>query len=237
MPKLLNIANKTFFGLTALSISHKDKRGRYVWNCACICGNAVVVSSSSLVAGKVKSCGCLTKGFISAATTTHGQSRTPEYRAWDSMKARCLNKSTKNYHNYGGRGIKVCDRWLKFENFYADMGKKPSLKHSLDRIDNNGNYEKSNCRYATISQQANNKRNNILLTFNGRTQTVSQWSKSINLSKSVIYDRLKKHTWSVEKILTTPVNIKYRHKTHSLKQTIPPYNHILKGYVIGFIKG
>lgn len=137
----------------------------------------------------------------------HGWIRTPEYMAWANMHQRCLNKNRKTYHRYGGRGIKVCDRWGDFKNFIHDMGPKPSRKHTLDRIDNNGNYEPSNCRWADMRQQSNNRENSTYISFNGLTKTKAQWSEILNIHYDTLRIRLKKG-WSIEKALTTPVDKK-----------------------------
>lgn len=142
--------------LTILEIiprSRSQKRDRQV-SCLCECGNQSIENYYSVKYRHTKSCGCLRLEFMK----THGLWRTSEYRTWDGMKQRCLNPNSKGYENYGGRGIKVCDRWLIFENFIADMGNKPTKFHSIDRIDNYGDYEPSNCRWATLTVQNSNKR-------------------------------------------------------------------------------
>ena len=135
------------------------------------------------------SCGCLQKEISTARVvkynTKHGRHRTPEYNSWQGMKARCYTKTNPKYKDYGARGIKVCDRWLNsFENFLADMGEKPSPKHSIDRIDVNGDYCPENCRWATIEEQQNNMRKSLRITHNGRTQTITQWCEELNVSCS-----------------------------------------------------
>ena len=138
------------------------------WLCSCVCGATCVVAGSALRSKRKRSCGCLAKdtarerqltaptGFT--ARLTHGQTGTPTWRSWSSMRLRCNNPNATGFERYGGRGIKVCARWSKFENFLADMGKRPSLKYSIDRVDNEGNYEPSNCRWATALTQSNNTR-------------------------------------------------------------------------------
>lgn len=131
------------------------------WHCKCSCGIDIVAWASSLVSGNTKSCGCLQRKRTSEASTTHGEGHTAtaEYRCWTHIKTRCYNPRIKNFDCYGGRGITVCERWRdSFENFLADMGRRPSPNHSIDRYPNpDGNYEPSNCRWATRSQQEQNK--------------------------------------------------------------------------------
>ncbi len=134
---------------------------------------------------------------------THGKSNTATYKIWISMKNRCLNKKNKSYHNYGGRGIIVCKKWLKFENFLLDMGEKPKNK-SIDRIDINGNYEPNNVKWSTAKEQADNRRDNRYYTFNGKTQNLEQWSIELGINKITLYARLNYLNWSVRKAFTQP---------------------------------
>jgi hypothetical protein len=136
---------------------------------------------------------------------THRMSNTAEYRAWCHMLHRCNNPKDKAYHNYGGRGITVCEDWLKFENFYRDMGDRPSEKHSLDRIDNNGNYCKDNCRWATRKEQCNNRRSNRHVCLGGEKKTVMEWSDQFGLSNLTIASRLSRG-WGDEDALQSPIN-------------------------------
>lgn len=138
------------------------------------------------------------------------EKRKQAYNSWCQMKQRCFNPNCISYPNYGGRGIKICERWLKFENFYQDMGDRPEDK-SLDRIDNDGNYEPNNCKWSTRKEQVNNRRpdkkhkarsNSLTLTLNGTTKSISEWSKETNLSYQVLLKRYKKG-WTAEQVLTT----------------------------------
>ena len=126
---------------------------------------------------------------------------TPEYRSWVGLRNRCMNPKNKQYPEYGGRGITVCERWQKFEHFYADMGPKPSPQHSVDRIDNDKGYDPANCRWATQTQQGNNKRSNVLLTFGGVTMTLTEWARHIGVKETTLRRRLDKG-WPLERALT-----------------------------------
>ena len=138
-------------------------------------------------------------------TKTHGMTKTPEYQAWLDMKARCCNPNYQHYSHYGGRGIGVCDRWKNsFQNFFLDMGSRPTAKHSLDRIDNDGDYCPENCRWATKAEQQNNKSTNRLITIGCVTLTIAQWTKEMGFDKTVIYNRLNSG-WSEFAAVMTPV--------------------------------
>lgn len=135
----------------------------------------------------------------------HGLRYTLEYRTWRNIKQRCYNKNHPNYADYGGRGIQMSDEWVNDPvKFCEDMGTKPTNKHTIERIDNNGNYCKENCKWDTRKTQANNRRSNHLLTYNGKTQNIEQWSKETGLTKLVICNRLNAN-WDIEKVLTYPV--------------------------------
>jgi hypothetical protein len=142
------------------------------------------------------------KRIGSGGVITHGYAigkKSAEYRAWQRMKGRCSDKSNNRYEYYGGRGIKVCDEWLKFENFIADMGDRPSSDHSLDRINVDGNYEPNNCRWATRNEQANNKRSNHLITYEGQTLNITKWSLLTGINRATLHLRLKKG-WPMERV-------------------------------------
>ena len=139
------------------------------------------------------------------AKNSHGMHQSPEWNAWIAMKQRCFNPNHKRYSYYGGRGITISDRWKNsFTNFFADMGLKPSPKHSIDRIDNDGNYSAENCRWATPKEQANNQRSNRLITIGCVTLNVTQWAREMGFNTGVIYTRLKLG-WSERDAILTPV--------------------------------
>lgn len=153
----IDLTGNRFGSLVAREIVGRDSYG-VKWLCDCDCGNTHVATSAYLRRGSVQSCGCTRHEGHAQALTTHGQTDSPAWQSWRAMKSRCLNFQSKDFKRWGGRGIKICDEWMDFNNFYSDMGDRPEGT-TLDRIDVNGNYEASNCRWATPKQQQNNKRN------------------------------------------------------------------------------
>lgn len=188
-------------------LGKKYSKGRaHYWECLCDCGTRTEVSGSNLRTGAVASCGCVAQDGLAA---THGESRfgkvTREYRIWRDMISRCTNPNRNNYHLYGGRGITVCDRWRSsYEAFLEDMGRAPSMKHTLDRNDNSKGYAPDNCSWETMSRQARNRRSTRMLTFQGRTMAASDWADELGIPLSRILGRLSLG-WSVEKTLTSPL--------------------------------
>lgn len=183
------------------------------WLAKCQCGNEKEILSTNVKKGKSKSCGCRKGELLISSKGTHGLSKTPIYRTYRNMISRCSLECADSYHIYGARGISVCDRWKEsFQNFYDDMGSgfQPGL--SIDRIDVNGNYEKSNCKWSTTKEQARNTRKNKYLKFNGKIKTIIEWSELLGMNYSTIQSRLWLYKWSVEKTFTTPVNKRKRNK-------------------------
>jgi hypothetical protein len=174
------------------------------FQCRCACGKEVTSPLANLTKGHTKSCGCIVG---KNSNPRHGHrprgDASPTYQSWQAMKSRCCCLGDHAYSQYGGRGIKVCEKWMRFEGFLADMGQRPD-GHSLDRIDNDGDYEPSNCRWATRSQQQRNTRGNRLLTFRGETMCVAAWAERIGLNESTLWCRITRSGWSVEDALTRP---------------------------------
>jgi hypothetical protein len=185
----LQLGNMVFGNLTVIAPTTPDAKGQIKWYCQCKCGNTVEAAGSRLKYGGVKSCGCLRD--TGDHGRTHGMSASSEYFIWAGFRSRCEQPTNHAYKNYGGRGVKVCDRWSSFAAFYEDMGPRPSNQHSIDRIDNGGNYEPENCRWATHGMQARNRRVNHFITFGGETKCLADWARSIAISPQHLSGRLR----------------------------------------------
>lgn len=201
----LDLTGRRFGQLVVLGKG--PKRGQKVrWACRCDCGNVTLSQTSDLTSGK--SYRCLPCGLANAKGRHHG-AYLPEYNSWQSMKDRCLNPNMPHFHRYGGRGITVCDRWRdSFANFLADMGRRPTPKHTLDRIDNDGPYSPENCRWATRHEQTRRGHrvlaNIRALTHDGETMSVAEWAERKGIRPQTLALRLRRG-WSVERALTTSV--------------------------------
>ena len=182
-----------------------------MWRCHCDCGTIVSVRDDMLKSGHTRSCGCLQRDYArnGDARRTHGLTpkgnHAPEHGVWTKMKARCFNKQDHAYMNYGGRGITVCPRWKNsFQNFIEDMGRRPSSKHTIDRTDNDGPYSPDNCEWKTRRHQNRNKRNNIRITANGKTQIIADWARELGINATTIEARYHKG-WSHHDIINKPI--------------------------------
>jgi hypothetical protein len=196
------LLGKRFGFVLVEAITDTGEHGPTRVRCTCDCGKRFETTGRKLSSGYIISCGCL-RGQSQA---THGMSGSVEYRVWAQMKRRCLDPSDDYYANYGGRGIRVCDRWvMSFPAFYEDIGPRPTPKHTIDRINNDGHYEPGNCHWALPYQQSRNKRDNLLLLFQGVTLCATDWAAMTGLTLTTISTRLT-HGWTVEEILTTPTN-------------------------------
>lgn len=187
-----------------LIVLHKSEQPKK-WVCLCDCGTVLPVLRGSLTNDNTKSCGC---GKIEATirrSTKHNHAhmgnKSTEYRIWAGILTRCRNSKHHSYVWYGGRGINVCDRWIDFTKFLEDMGLRPSAKHSIHRIDNDGDYEASNCKWATAIEQANNSRKNVRITWNDLTKTAIEWARSFGWPERTIHKRLQRG-WTMERTMT-----------------------------------
>lgn len=185
---------------------NKDKKNSRAarWNCVCDCGNMVVVYGYALRNGSIKSCGCLRKENHLAAITKHGgtsfsNGKKRTYSIWSNMRQRCLNPKNVNYHRYGGRGIKICDRWGQYINFISDMGEAPPCK-TLDRIDNNGDYCKENCRWTSKKVQSNNRCDNRSISWDGNTYTYAELAREWGVSWYFIRDYVDRRGMTVDEL-------------------------------------
>lgn len=200
----IDITGQRFGRLTVVGFSHSEGRPpRRLWLCKCDCGKSVTTKLASLRCGKTKSCGCSRRG-VKHNRKPSGRpllKGTPEYNAWLNIKSRCSKKSAKSYANYGGRGIRVHPSWINdFAAFLSHIGPRPSASHSIDRIDNDGDYEPGNVRWATRKEQTRNKRNNYRVTWRGETRTLTDWAQAVGISRSTLEYRLKH--WPLDAAMT-----------------------------------
>ena len=193
MPKGANLIGQQFGRLTVVAYAGRNKQGSSTWDCLCQCGGSTKTTTRCLRSGDSRSCGCLRKEKVSRLKVSHGMSRSPEYYAYIHMIDRCTNPNNKSYHNYGGRGVTVCDKWLaSFASFYADMGDRPK-GGSLERINVNQGYCPSNCKWAEDwGEQARNKRRSVLVTHNGETKCATEWARDLGVPKSTALARLQR---------------------------------------------
>lgn len=207
--KTIDHTGQRFGTQTVLHQHGFDIHRQALWLVACDCGSAPrPVQGSKLRRGESTSCGCAKGAKCAEANIKHGDSArgrmTPEYRAWSNMIDRCEREGNKQFKDWGGRGIKVCARWRHdFAAFLADMGRKPTPQHTIDRIDNDGDYLPGNCRWATRAEQGANKRTTMRLTFRGETRTLREWSRRTGISYATLYARARKGL-AADQILTAP---------------------------------
>lgn len=200
-----DLTGREFDRLKVIEFAGRNKNWLILWRCLCKCGTEVIASSYSLNSKEKRSCGCLGPDLTRARRREDSASNTITWKSWRSMIARCEVQGNASYERYGGRGIKVCERWRNsFEAFLEDMGERPSKDYQIEREDNDGDYEPSNCRWATRKEQARNRRNNRRLTHEGETLTVAEWAERTGMTKGQLMNRVNLG-WTDERILTEPV--------------------------------
>lgn len=200
--KYINITGNKY-GRLIVTRKDVDKYNKVIWVCLCDCGKERKSYRYDLEKGRTKSCGCLLSENIRAKTKTHGMSLSAEYRIYSGIIKRCSHPELRAHKNYAGRGISVCTRWLEsFENFYADMGNRPSKNHSIDRIDNNGNYEPDNCRWATRIEQSKNRRVSLVYIVNGKKLSLMEIAKENNMTYKKLNYRIRNMGMTIEDAIT-----------------------------------
>lgn len=211
---VIDLTGRTINKWTVIERSFdRVQKNKAFWLCRCDCGMERIVLAGNLLTKSSKSCGCLKRSAEWKSTHRssgfkHGGSGTKEYMAWRAMINRCYNKNVESYSRYGARGISVCAEWRKsFPNFLRDVGICPEGKNSIGRKDSNGNYEKSNVRWESPYEQSNNKCDNIVIEFRGKSQTLAQWTVELGLKYESIHSRIR-DGWSTERALTTPIRSK-----------------------------
>jgi hypothetical protein len=217
-PKFQNLTGGRYGQWLVLFYAGVSRTGpSSMWQCRCNCGVERIVGGSELTCDRSKSCGCRTGvarvvRVPSRPSKTHGMFGTPEYGSWTSMIQRCCNPKAKGYHNYGGRGIRICAEWrASFQAFFAHVGRRPSPDHSIDRIDNEGHYEPGNVKWATDREQNSHRRDSRVIVFQGTSLTLIEWSRRLGMDDGTIASRLRRG-WTVEDALTKPLG-NGKHKT------------------------
>jgi len=195
-----HLVGRRFDRLVVLGFDSRrgPQKTRLYWLCLCDCGTLTAVQQGNLTSKQVRSCGCLG----TEARTTHGLSTIPEFKLYHAIKQRCYNKNYKGYERYGGRGVRICRRWMRFENFIADMGRRPSRKHSVERLNNNKGYSPDNCVWTLPHQQTRNTRRNIWITAFGRTQCMQDWTIESGLGQATIKYRIDVRGMSPEEAMS-----------------------------------
>ena len=201
----LDLTGKVYGRLTVLEEAQPGGSGHRKWLCKCECGNKTVTDQSNLVQHQSRSCGCLYKESRPYANRTHGMSSTRQYKIWHHMVERCTSPKNPAYPRYGGRGIGIDSAWLAFDNWWNDMKEGYSPELTQGRIDNDGPYQKSNCRWETYTQQARNRRSSRMITSNGVTMTIAEWAERTGISNGRIQARLARG-WSSDDAVGRPVD-------------------------------
>lgn len=201
--RIKDLSGRRFGRLVAVNLGERNKHS-LTWDCVCDCGTLKNVAAGHLRSGRIRSCGCLRSEKSSERLKMHGLSKTKGHQVWWNMLQRCDNPKVFHFDSYGGRGIKVCDRWYDVEKFIEDMGQPPE-GYEIDRIDTNGDYTKSNCRWATRKENLTNKRNTVFVEYNGERKALSLWAEQLGIHRGTLQHRLFVKGWSPEKAFETPV--------------------------------
>lgn len=214
MSKLIDLEGKRYGKLMVVKRMANRDKAVTVWECKCDCGNTTIVTSANLRSGRTKSCGCL-RGIVSKQkATTHGMSKSKLYYIWSDIKQRCYQKNNPAFKFYGGRGIKMCNEWFKsYERFmkWAEInGYHEGL--TIERIDVNGDYCPDNCKWIQLSEQAQNRRSNILIDYNGESHCLSEWCNIYKVNYYLVYNRIHKNKWSFERAISEPAHVEKRNK-------------------------
>lgn len=202
MPALIDLTGLKFNRLTVIG-RHPAKKRQAYWSCKCDCGSITKAGGFELKTGIIKSCGCFNREAASEYRRSHGMTQTAIYKVWTGIKQRCTNPNNIGWKNYGGRGILICDKWLDFGGFLNDMGGSYSPGLSIERIDNNGPYCKSNCKWATINEQAYNKRSTRYIQCGGIEMLAKDWAEVMGVTPHLIFSRLSSG-WSEDRAIRQP---------------------------------
>jgi len=200
--KFIDITGQKFNYLQVTSFC-ESKGGKSLWECICDCGKSTIVEGYALRNDKIKSCGCFAREQTRKRMTTHDDTASKEHIAWKSMINRTSNPKCERYKNYGGRGISVCSEWFTYQNFFNDMGRAPSKEHSIDRIDVNGNYESSNCRWVDRKTQCRNRTSNNVQEYNGERLPLIELSEKYNVPYDLLCLRVSRG-WNISEAINTP---------------------------------
>lgn len=242
MTEKIKMIGKRFGRLIVIRENGKAKNGSLMYLCECDCGNFITVRGISLRNGDCKSCGCLRKEISSKGNSTHGHSNERLFNVWRCMIRRCYDVNHSSYHRYGGRGIKICDNWLNnyesFKNFMLDNGYPEdagSYEYSIDRLNNDGNYEPSNCRVVTAKIQSLNKSNNHRVSFKGEEMTITEAAQKCGLTNKQVFNRIDKG-WDIKRALTQPLTQAHIYLASGQKHTISEWAKIM-GVTDAVIRG
>lgn len=211
-PLFKDMTDQVFGRLTVIARAEdrQDKgRRRVCWLCKCQCGTEHIAKGEDLRSGRTTSCGCFHREMVGElgkrlgpTRGTHRMSYSAECNCWKHMIQRCTNPKNERWDRYGARGIQVCERWLKFENFLEDMGRQPFRGATIERKNNNGNYEPGNCKWATRAEQSRNKRDTVMITHDGKTMCLADWAIELGLNYNTLHNRIRVAGWPIERALT-----------------------------------